>query len=230
MSWVFLPETWESYEEIGAADILNGIDEFVETRNVVCHLANPPIELAPLVGKGVEFLNSEQNDKTLMQATSQLSYSFVENHIDVMAMQVDNHPRAMGNTIYFRVPIIVTTAKLYRLKQNLRIQNVKSSGEINDVADPHDILVYRQELSPVLRRQNAVRYQSFVNKYQEAIDKRLDSAQQEVWIRHLSEIPRVYTIINFEKQDSFERLIRFLRLASRPPKDLRVLLHSWPFE
>ncbi len=231
VSWVFLPEDWDSDEEFGIADILNGIYTFSSSRNIYCQLRNPPKNLAPLVGKGIEFLSNDQNDKSLIQAISQISYSFANLQVQTLTNQAVYHNQTIGNAIYFQVPIIITTAKLFRLRPDVTISNVRNSQKIEDVADPADLLLYKHQMSPFLKQENFHQYSLFQKEYQKQLYDHLGLNLEQItpWLHEMSNRPRLFFILDFNSKASFDRILRFLHDTCYPNKDPNALFKAWFF-
>lgn len=114
--WVFTPESYNSYSDIQFASFLHPNDYFIkkERRDFVREF---PIELAPLASKGIEITSSGQNPKTIDQAFAQLSYGMMAHIISAIQTQLLNRSQNdLGITTFYTVPIVVTTAKLFRMK------------------------------------------------------------------------------------------------------------------
>ncbi len=95
--------------------------------------------------KGIELTTSGQNPKTITQAVNQLSYAMVEMINDSMLHQYEKL-LSTSDFIFYNVPIIVTTANLYRLRENITIDKIKSSDEISELATKEDYLVLETKL------------------------------------------------------------------------------------
>lgn len=56
------------------------------------------------------------------------------------------------------IPIIVTTAELWRLKVGMTVEDIRSAEEISTVADPHDVLVLHQKPDNLNRKDTRERF------------------------------------------------------------------------
>ena len=96
--------------------------------------------------KGIELLQDDSNPKTIEQAWRQLRYAVTAKVLDSIKHQLIML-RSVGDDthIFVIVPIIVTTAELWRLRSGTTVENIRKAREIVEVADPHDVLVLRKK-------------------------------------------------------------------------------------
>ncbi|GAH91287.1 unnamed protein product, partial [marine sediment metagenome] len=125
-------EEYGGADDFAPLDFFHPIDEFMEPNTWIRSDTLYPETVAPLVGKGVEILKDDINNKTIHQAMSQLSYSFADKVTSAIVHQID---KLMVHEMAFcHIPMIVTTANLLRLNTNLRISDVQDANELNEIA------------------------------------------------------------------------------------------------
>jgi hypothetical protein len=98
----------------------------------------------PLCGKGIELLPDDANPKSIEQAVQQLRWAVVAKAIESLTWHFTT-PFSDTAPLIVIVPIIVTTAELWRLKEGITIEEIRKAEELSDVAEHHDILVLWQE-------------------------------------------------------------------------------------
>lgn len=141
VKWVFLPETYHSIDDIGHTDFMHPIDHF--NTHPYSHF-DFPVAFAPLCSKGIELTTDGPNPKTITQAISQLSYALADKVTNAVLHQTDEVLSGhFASTTFYSVPIIVTTAALYRLREDVDIQTIKASQEIEDIATRESFLVLK---------------------------------------------------------------------------------------
>ncbi|MGD0339518.1 MAG: hypothetical protein ABSB78_12115 [Bacteroidota bacterium] len=160
--WVFVPESYGGPSEIYPNAFLHPNDHFY--RGLKFQYGGLfPKEFGPLCSKGIEIATTGDNSKSINQAIAQLSYAFSEKFIDGMIHQVDN--LLGGEVIFYHIPIITTTANLYRLRADIGISAIEKADDIRSVADSYDCLVLRNRIGVELRNHNQAVFQKFQNSY-----------------------------------------------------------------
>ena len=147
-NWVFVPR---DYAEIfgrgpGFADLFVTLDQCCVDRKLDRSVLEKFEQTYPLCARGIELLPDDANPKTIEQAVQQLRYAVVAKVIDAIEWQIFMSDPDISDVtpMYVIVPIIVTTAQLWRLKVGASVEDIRSAEDIKDVADPHDVLVLHQ--------------------------------------------------------------------------------------
>lgn len=143
-NWVFTPHEYRSFFGPDFDDIFVTLDQCCEDRQLNRRTLADFRTHYPLCGKGIEILPSDSNPKTIEQAVQQLRFAVVAKAIDAIIHQVDG---LLGSPtpLFVIVPMVVTTAELWRLKSGITVEDVRAADEIAAVADPHDLLVLWRE-------------------------------------------------------------------------------------
>ena len=159
-NWVFTPENYGGINEIESHGFLNPIDHFTKQNKF---LPLPFEPLGQLCGKGIELTSNGPNPKTITQAVSQLSYAMAEKVINAMEHQIDEL-LATSEFIFYNIPIIVTTANLYRINENTTMKDIKQSNNVDDIGTKEDCLILNGNIGTNLQRFSMSKFSEFVNE------------------------------------------------------------------
>ncbi|MDO8734685.1 MAG: hypothetical protein Q7K21_05970, partial [Elusimicrobiota bacterium] len=128
--WVFIPEKYGGYQEVYPNSFMHPNDHFCRKKKFR-YSSSFPIELASLCIKGIEINTSGHDTKSISHAVSQLSYAFSQKVVSGMEHQIE---QLLGSSdfIFYNVPVIVTTASLFRLKNDVSISAIQKSKELSE--------------------------------------------------------------------------------------------------
>lgn len=223
-SWIFLPEKYGDYKMIFENSFMHPNDYF--KKNFVhglAHYENFPVILAPLCSKGIEIHKTGQNPTSIPHAMSQLSYAFIEQVINGIESQIDC--KTFYDTCYYNIPIIVTTADLYRLNENINIDDIKNAVNLTELASSHDILIVEKNINVDLRNHNLSRLNSLIERYGE---KKLQEHRNDHYVNPVSLLfhqisrtccPKVIVIIKHTKENrGFEQFLQYIDDIQKPAK------------
>ena len=155
-NWVFVPQEYGEFFGPGLADLFVTLDQCCLDRELDRSVLEKFESKYPLCAKGIELLPEDTNPKTIEQAVQQLRYAVVALAMDAIDDQLFYAPD-MTVPIWIIVPIVVTTAELWRLKLGMTVEDVRKAEDIKDVADPHDVLVLLQEPDNLNRKDWGIR-------------------------------------------------------------------------
>lgn len=158
--WIFAPDQYGGSDELYANDFLHVIDDFMELKFPYDN--HFPRQLAPLCNKGVELLVDGANEKTVTQALSQLSYALAPQIASAIEHQVDR--LLVADHIFCHVPVVATTADLYRLQDNATLNSIRSAKELEEVATREHCLVMKYFPGADLQRYNARIFNAHASK------------------------------------------------------------------
>jgi len=214
--WIFVPEQYGGMDEIDAHSFLHPIDHFTKKKKFLPLDYEP---LAPLCGKGIELTSSGQNPKTITQAVSQLSYAMAEQFLSCMEYQIE---KLIPETIFYNIPVIVTTANLIRLRENITIDEIKRSKAITEIGTQEECLVLKNNIGRDLEQYNFDKFLNFIKKYGRAkLNKKLKSFNDDIVF--VSSViakyycPRAVLIIQFtDANTGFQKLFSFLDEIIKP--------------
>ena len=148
--WVFIPEEYGGPDEIYQNAFMHPNDHFCKYKFPFSGLF--PIEFAPLCSKGIEITSKDFNPKSINQAIAQLSYAFPERIADGMLHQIEE--LSLSGFVFYHIPIIVTTANLFRLRSDVDIRTIEKATDLSEIADEHNSLVIKNKIGIQLRHHN----------------------------------------------------------------------------
>jgi hypothetical protein len=154
--WIFTPDEYGNWLDEGFHDAFIALDqlteEYIDSRHIDGYAAK-----YGLCGKGIELLANDKNPKSIEQCVQQLRFALVEQAVEGLIHQVQE---LLGkpNPIFVLIPIIVTTAELWRLRPGVTIEDVRGAKDLPEVADVHDCLVLKQPPDNQLSRHTMLRF------------------------------------------------------------------------
>lgn len=170
--WIFTPENYGGINEIQHYSFINPNDYFTKDYKFN-RLDYAP--LGPLCGKGIEIHSKGGNPKSITQAIAQLSYATADKITSGIEHQID---KLLGKTehLFYHIPIIITTAKLYRLKDNITINQIKNCEDIELIASNEDCIIFESNIGSHLENYNLQKFADFTNTYgRKKLEKHLNS-------------------------------------------------------
>ncbi|MBT2561189.1 hypothetical protein J7E50_10135 [Pedobacter sp. ISL-68] len=226
--WVFLPEEYGRVDEINFTSFMHKNAHF---NTVPSYTPEFPLKFAPLCSKGIELTSDGQNPKTITQAIHQLSYAMAGRIINGMHHQIDDVLReSFGNTIFYDIPIIVTTAKLFRIKEDVAIETIKSANEIEDISSEEPFLVVKTTAGIELETYNKMIFQEFVKEYdKETLKKLLKSFNKDVDFV-MSVIAKNYSptcmiVLHYSKESNgFDDFFKYIDRVFNPDQEIKDLI------
>jgi hypothetical protein len=139
-NWLFTPKEYGERFGPNFADFFVILDQCCFDRQVDRGFLDRFQDRYSLCAKGIELLPDDANPKTIEQAVYQLRYAVIAKAVAGLRHQTD-WPRELTMPIRVIVPIIVTTADLWRLKMGMTVEDVRRAEDMTSIADPHDFLV-----------------------------------------------------------------------------------------
>ena len=231
-NWIFIPEEYnESDRGAGTMSFLNTNDFFYKKEFPDFYkLINFDI-LAPLCSKGIEINSSGQNPKTITQALHQLCYGIIDKVTEGMKQQLDENEDT-EHLIFHHIPIIITTANLYRLKNSVTISEIKNADNFESIATREYMLLLEPKISLELEKYSYQKLDFFINEYGiEKLNSKLHKKNKiHNWTfkDHQKMISRDYPegilVIQHEQDNKgLSALIKILNEIARPSKKYQVL-------
>lgn len=224
-NWFFLPcETVSHTSQYGASSAGATVEEnnrvfnFAPFEPLTEPLSPSALSLSPKSVWGVVVsLDGTKQENTIFTAINQLAYGFVPYSLEHFYSLTRNFPTAL-------VPMIVTNAKIFRLRPNVvDLDIVRNASSPNDIADeldwtwcyhapPRELLTYNDDLIEAHSEKNGLK------QYPVIVDKLLDLWQSPTWIavvninslaksvqaihEHFLGLPK-----NFEFSDTLEKIM-----------------------
>ncbi|WP_343523840.1 hypothetical protein [Pedobacter sp.] len=226
--WVFLPESYRSIDGIYETDFMHKSDHFNDGNRKKIDF---PVSFGPLCDKGIELTSDGANPKTITQAISQLSYAMVNKIISGMDHQSNELLRTnFKNTIFYSIPVIITTAKLYRIKEDIDIQTIKSAQDISEISTNEPYLVIKTKPGSDLYNYNRLKFTDFIMQNGEHnLKERLNSYSKDIWFltSNISEhnCPSSIVVIHHDPQNTgLDALFSFLHRVMEPDQEIFDIL------
>lgn len=150
VKWLFAPDQYGGLDELEPNGFMHAMDHFV--KHSFLYGSTFPRTVGPCCSKGVELTKDDANDKAIRQAVSQLAFASMPHVVDAIEHQVFRW--LAGDFIFYCVPVIVTTARLHRLGDEVTIEAIQNASDIEDVSNEHDCIVLKHKVGVELRQYN----------------------------------------------------------------------------
>jgi hypothetical protein len=175
IKWIFTPEE-NNYSnfEFGERDLYNVLDEFADGFELAAP-ANPPDQSSrySLCSRGIEILPHGPNPKSIDQAIQQLAYAVSDQTAEAIRHQMD-HMLGHPSPVWLFVPIVVTTASLWRIRPGQTLDMIRGATDIDAIAEPRTVVVLHEPPDNLLRRFTRDKLKSqFSGKEQALLDGKL---------------------------------------------------------
>jgi hypothetical protein len=213
-NWLFLPDVDSRNNSLTFNSILHPNDYFTESNKFHFELFEMPY-LAPICAKGIEITSDGQNPKSITQAINQLSYAMAQNMVEGFKVHLESND-GMENVIFFQIPIIVTTANLYRLKRDISISEIKNCSKIEDIAQRIDSLILTQNIGKDLETYNKSVFSEIIKRFDKQflnrkLTKYKDGIEQLIEVLSKYYCPQSILVINHSPESKgFHNLINLL--------------------
>lgn len=220
--WVFAPHGYDGSDDIVPNCFMHPSDHFVSLK--FPFNSTFPEQLAPLCSKGVEVTTGGDNEKTITQAVFQLCYAFAPKIVNSIECQID---RLLGpDYIFYHIPVIVTTAELYRLRDDVNIESIKAAASLEEISEKHTCLVFKHSIGKHLEKYNFDIFNKFLSKTEkEKLIRNLNTFTDDlghlfsVLAKHYS--PQAFVIVHYSKDENgFDTLFNYVDRLINPPPDL----------
>jgi hypothetical protein len=220
--WVFAPDQYGGFRELDNTDFLNPFDHFVPQR---FHYGwQYPRSIGPVCSKGTELLADGTNEKSITQAIYQLAYAMANKVAGAIESQVTRS--LVEHHIFFHIPIIATTAEIHRIREGVRIEDIRNAKDLVDVATREHCIVLNHDIGVELYRHNA---KAFAAVRQRIGDQKLKMALCSFTkdLDHFFTVlayhytPRAIAVVEIgSEQEGMDRVFHYLDDIIDPPADL----------
>ena len=220
--WVFTPHDYSGIDGFKPNCFLHPFDHFVPLE--FPFKSNFPEQLAPLCSKGIEVTKTGDNEKTITQALSQLSYAFAPKIVNDTKHQVEK--LLVDDFIFYHVPVIATTAELYRLKDDVEIDIIKSASNLEEISEKHYCLVLKHSIGTHLNKYNW----GIFREYLDSVEKRKLTEKLCSFTDNLSHLftvlaayysPQAIVVVHYSKEhNGLDSILEYIDRVLDPPEDL----------
>jgi len=210
VKWIFTPSKYELFFGPEFRDIFIILDQYNEKLKINSEELNKFSNLYDLCGKGTEILYDSHNPKGIKEGIYQLKHCIIHKVVDCLKHQIS---KLLGDEehCFILIPILVTTAELWRIKQGITLEELRKSQEIEDTCEKKDILLLHEEPNDALIRYSFEHISSNLSlKEKDTLDARLKQNWHknglEWYISYISNnFPSMFVIINYNR---FEKAIK----------------------
>ena len=175
-NWVFIPASYGGPGESYPNDFLHPFSHFISES--FPYEENFPESFAPLCSKGIEITKSGDNEKSITQAATQLAYAYAPKLTSAIEHQVGK--LLVHDFIFFHVPVIVTTAKLRRLNDDVDISSVKNAKELDEVSSAENSLIMKYTMGDHLQNYNLNHLRSFFESRSEKEIEKMQTFTKDI--------------------------------------------------
>lgn len=213
-NWIFLPDGVSNKKSLSLNSILHPNDHFTIENKYNFEIFEMPY-LAQVGSKGIEITSDGQNPKSITQAINQLSYGMSKQYVDSMIEHLESN-NGIEDLIFYHIPIIVTTANLYLLNEDVSIDSIKKSNDINDIAKKQTDLIINCNIGKDLENYNYKMFSRLFERFDKSyLKKRFKSKFDdiEMMISVLSRLhcpSSIYVVQHNSGTDSFKKLFELI--------------------
>jgi len=174
IKWIFTPQE-ENYLnfEFNERDLYNVLDQFADGFELITSDYPSVQSRYPLCSRGIEILPQGPNPKSIDQAVQQLAYAISDQTAEAIDHQT-KHMLGHPSPVWLLIPIIVTTASLWRIRLGQTLDMIRKATDIDAIAEPRTIVVLHEPPDNLLRRFTKDTLKSrFSDQEQKLLDRQL---------------------------------------------------------
>lgn len=218
VKWLFTPDRYDFL--LGEfSDLFIAFDALSRERQANTAELNAFAELYPLCRRGIEITSSDANPKSIEQALQQLRFAVVNTLIERMRWRLSPYGSSHHPDVTFVIPVIVTTAELWRMNPEIDIRDVRNADHLHEVATEEEVLVIHETPNNELRGYNLKRLEdSFPSGPQRAALEAAFSGHgtvDDLFRRTASFYPSMFLVISYRRfNQAVERVFSFFDRAS----------------
>lgn len=228
-NWIFLPESTKSDKRsLANNSVLHPNDYFTFENKFHFNPFQMPY-LAESCNKGIEITTHGQNPKSITQAISQLSYAMSENFLNTIIHHLESNDGCEDN-IHYHIPIIVTTANLYLLNDNVTIKSIKDCDTLDEVATKQKHLIFNCNIGKDLEDYNKKVLSKILKRFDKNfLNRRIGSEHFNNFDIFVSIVSRVlcpsniYIVQHTEKSETLDDLFEMLKEVAYPDKTIKFI-------
>jgi len=148
VKWVFAPDNYGGMDEAYENAFLHPFDHFVSRTFPFTTMF--PRQIGPPCSKGIEMRPDGPHEGGIIEACSQLAFAFGSKIADAIEHQVLG---LLGREefIFYHVPVIVTTAPMFRLRDDVSVAAIAKASQIEEISTQESIVVLKYQASLELR-------------------------------------------------------------------------------
>ena len=212
--WVFTPNEYKTFfgPEFNHAFLV--LDDLADDYKIDTESIDKFSKLYKLCSKGTELLSNNCNPKSIENAISQLKYAVPHRITDAMIHQIDKELGKIS-PIFITIPIIVTTAELWRIRPEITMDDVRAADDLRQVAEQEEVLIIHQQPDNELRQYSHKLFtDSFDRDQQERISKIMKTREKHSF-RFFADVystyfPSMFVVVQFGRfEKAIHNVIKF---------------------
>lgn len=200
--WIFTPDEFGRWPRAKFKDAFIILDQLAGNQIFDTDYLDRFSDKYDLCSKGIEILENDANPKSIEQCIQQLRYGLIDKVLDAFIHQVDE---LLGtpSPIFILLPIIITTAELWRIRPGTTIQNIRDSSELHEVGDRCNVLTVLEKPDNL-----SIQYtygklnEGLTNDQKTKIDRRLKELKLPGYLNFLSSFssryPSMFFVFNYK--------------------------------
>lgn len=215
VKWIFSPDKYEVFFGPKFRDLFVILDQYNQNLKINSDKISEFSKNYDLCNKGVEILSTSSNPSSVKEGVYQLKYCIIHKIVDGLKHQINN---LLGHEehCFILVPILVTTAQIWRIKPGITLENIREAEKIEDICERKDILLYHEEPNDDLIRYSLEHISTTLSpEERKLLDERLKTSWHKDGFRWFisyiaNNYPSMFLIINHERFESaIKNCIRF---------------------
>ncbi len=214
VQWVWTAEAYGGPGELYQNSFLHPLDEFVSQK--FPFKTEFPRQLGPCCSKGVELHPEGASESAIVHATSQVAHAFGTKIADAIERQVRH--LCPGILVHYHVPVIVTTAPMFRLFEDASVANISAAETIEDVSSQEDCVVVKYAPSLELKEHNRRTLESHLVVERDELAHAVDGGDVDaVLSRLVARSPEAIVVISIARAwRGFDRLLQYVGEVLQP--------------
>jgi len=202
IKWIFTPHDFGRWPLASSHNMLVSLDKMTGPKVINTSYFSKLTDNFKLCKKGIEIYENDINNKTIEQSINQLRYAVINMVLDCLSTQVD---KLLGpiSPLFVILPIIVTTAELWRIDNGVTIKDIREAEGIEKVGDKLNSLIIFDPPDNLYTRYSKEMFDRELTESQKMkIDKRLKKIGYhgyEVYKNSISyQQPSFFFVISYE--------------------------------
>lgn len=204
--WLFTPYEFGRWPSVQPQDIFITLDQLTGPKVVNTLCFSYFADNYKLCKKGIELLENDTNNKTIEQCIQQLRYGLINNSLDSIVHQVD---KLLGpiSPIFILLPIIVTTAQLWRIRSGITIQDIREADELDQIGQKLNSLIIFEPPDKLFSQYTVTKLNQGLSDSQKSkIDRRMKKIGLHGYNYFLSYFsskhPSFFVVVNYKHFDN----------------------------
>lgn len=156
VKWVFSPCEFSEYFGADPLNMFNIIDCYDFNHEFNRTIIKNFVKTYPVCHRAIELMARDFSNKTIKQAVEQLRYAIISKWVKCFTERLDcscdkiEYPDYTWNPLFALIPIVVTTAELWRISPYITIEDIKKADNIEKIATEANSLIYFEQSDNII--------------------------------------------------------------------------------